>query len=97
MIRNRFFLHSNGIGIRKNDRVKQFVKGGQGQVEIDVQQCQIDYVDHFNAVGCNERDGSDFSTTIKMIRYYLRIFCWVLDRVVHTLCVIVVFLVVSGI
>ena len=26
----------------------------------------------------------DYSTTIRTVRYYLRILCWMLDRVVHT-------------
>ena len=38
----------------------------------------------------NDRDSADYSNTIKTVRYYLRIFCWVLDRVVHTVFVVVV-------
>ena len=73
------------------------MKGGQGRVEIHAPQCEIDHVDHFNAVDSNNRDISEFSTTNKNICLYLRIFCWMLDRLVHTLYVILVFLVVSGI
>ena len=91
------FLHSNVIGTSKNNRAKQFVKGGQSRFEIDVPQCQIDYVDHLKAVDWNRRYSSDFSTTIKMTHYYLRTFCWMLDRVVRTLYAVVVFLEVSDI
>ncbi len=46
---------------------------------------------HFN------RDSADYSTTIRTNRYYLRIFCWVLDRVIHAVYVVVCFLIKSDI
>ena len=52
----------------------KFVKFVQGWVEIDVPQCQIYYVDHFNSVYHNGRDVSDFSTNIKIINYYPRMY-----------------------
>ena len=51
---------------------------------------QAEYVKWFNAVDRNDRDSADYSTSIRTNRYYIRIFCWALDRVVHCLyCVVV--------
>ena len=51
---------------------------------------QRDYVNFCNTVDRNDRDSADYLTTIKTVRYYLRIFCWILDRVIHTMFVVVV-------
>ena len=45
----------------------------------------------------NDRDSADYSTTIRTNRYYLRIFCWALDRVIHAAYVVVCFLIKSDI
>ena len=45
-----------------------------------------------NGVDRNDRDSADYSTSIRTNRYYLRIFCWGLDRVVHAVYVVVCFL-----
>jgi hypothetical protein len=52
---------------------------------------------NYNAVDRNERDSANYSTTIRMNRYYLRIFCWALDRVIHAAYVVVCFLIKSDI
>jgi hypothetical protein len=36
-------------------------------------------------------------TTIRTNRYYLRIFCWALDRVIHVVYVVVCFLIKGGV
>ena len=41
------------------------------------------------------RDSADYSSTIRT--YYLRIFCWALDRVIHAVYVVVCFLIKSDI
>ena len=45
-----------------------------------------------NAVDRNNRDSMGFSTSIRKNRYYIRMFCWVFDRVFHTEYVVVCFL-----
>ena len=52
---------------------------------------------HFNAVDRNDRDSSDYSTSLRTNRYYLRIFFWALDRVIHTVYVVVVWLAAEGV
>ena len=48
-----------------------------------------DNVKHFNDAENNNRDSADYSTSIRTNCYYLRIFCWLLNRAVHTLYVVV--------
>jgi hypothetical protein len=50
---------------------------------------QKHYREHFNAVDINDRDSADYSTSIRTIRYYIRMLCWSLDRVIHTCYVVV--------
>ena len=38
----------------------------------------------------DDQDSAEYSTTIKTLCYYLQIFGWILDRVVHTIFVVVV-------
>ena len=64
---------------------------------IDGPRAQRDYVTFFNAVDRSDRASSDWSTTIRTNIYYIRILCWVLDRVVHTLFVVIVYCSANGI
>ena len=41
----------------------------------------------------NDQDSADYLMTICTNRYYLRIFCWALDRVIHAVYVVVCFLI----
>ena len=52
---------------------------------------------NYNAVDRNDRDIEEYSTTIRTNLYYLRIFCWALDRVIHAAYVVVCFLIKSDI
>ena len=46
---------------------------------------QASYVKYMNGVDRNDRDSSDYSTSFRSNRYYLRLFFWALDRVIHIL------------
>ena len=65
------------------------MKGKDRRGRIDGPRTQAEYREHFNAVDRNDRDSSDFSTSIRTNRYYIRLLCWCLDRVVHTVYVVV--------
>ena len=56
---------------------------------IESPRVQNKYAEHYNAVDKNDRDSADYSTSIRTTRYYLRIFFWILDRVVYTCYVVV--------
>jgi hypothetical protein len=64
---------------------------------INAPRAQQDYIKYFNTVDRNGRDSADYSTSICTNRYYLRIFCWILDRVNHVLFVVECYLANSGI
>ena len=49
------------------------------------------------AVDKNDRDSADWTTTIRTNRYYLRIFCQALDRVLYTVFVVVTYLAAADI
>ena len=77
--------------------VHQRERGSNVSRLIDATRAQQDYMKYFNAVDRNDRDSADYLTSICTNRYYLRIFCWILDRVNHVLYVVVCYLANSGI
>ena len=77
--------------------MKRHVRGKRDREIIDGVQAQVEYSKWYNAVDRNDRDSADYSTTIRTNRYYLRIFCWALDRVIHCEYQVVCFLVSLGI
>jgi hypothetical protein len=46
-------------------------------------------VEVMSVVDINDRDSADYSTSIRTNRYYLRMLCWSLDRVIHACYVVV--------
>ncbi|KAL9183005.1 hypothetical protein ACHAXT_004792, partial [Thalassiosira profunda] len=91
------FLNSNEIGASDGFSMYRHRRGKKTRDIIDGPRAQADYVICFNGVDRNDRDSANYSTTIRTNRYYLRIFCWGLDRVVHAQYVTVCFLASSGI
>ena len=73
------------------------MKGKRVRICIDGPRARQDYAKYFNAVNRNDRDSADYSTSIRTNRYYIRIFCWVLDRVVHTCFAVLLYCVNFGI
>ena len=87
------FLSTNKVGRSDNMTVQRRIRGKRTRDTISAPRAQADYVANYNAVDRNDRDSADYSTTIRTNRYYLRIFCWALDRVIHAVYVVVCFLV----
>jgi hypothetical protein len=83
------FLSSNKVGRSVGYTVSRRVKGKKRPDKIPGPRVQADYIENFNAVDRNDQDSADYSTTIHTNRYYIRIFCWALDRVIHAVYVIV--------
>jgi hypothetical protein len=52
---------------------------------------------HFNAVDKNDCDSADYTTPLRTNRWYLRVFFWLLDRVVHQLYVTLIYCARNGI
>ena len=80
------------MGFSNGYSVFRHVKGKKAQLEIPWPRAQAQYARYMNAVDKNDWDSADYLATIRTNMYYIRIFCWVLDRVIHTLCVVVCFL-----
>ena len=91
------FLNSNDVGFSDGMVVKRHSRGKRSRDTIASPRAQTWYVKFYSAVDKNDRDSADWSSTIKTSRYYLRIFFWGLDRVVHTLYVVVCYLAGAGI
>ena len=84
------FLHTTAVGNSRGNSVRRHSKGRQGRIKIAAPQAQETYAENYSAVDRNDRDSADWSTTIKTVRYFLRIFTWGLDRVDHLVYQIVV-------
>ena len=52
---------------------------------------QGNYAEHFHAVDRNDRGSADCTVTIRTNRWYMRVFFWIVDRVIQCLFVVVVF------
>ena len=90
------FLSSEEIGASVGLSVKRSSKKKKRRATIAAPRVQKSYSKKFSAVDKNDRDGADWSTTFRSVRYYLRMFCWMLDRVVHACYVIVCYLAAAG-
>ena len=82
------FFSTNCVEASSGYFAKRGDKGQQGRDTISAPMAQQDYVQFYAAVDKNDRDIADWSTTIRTNRYYIRIFCWALDRVIQ--CFVVV-------
>ena len=91
------FLHTNNIGPSSGHSVNHSSRGQRGRSTFKAPNAQKDYAKHFNAVDQNDRDSADYTTSLKTHRWYLRIFFWLFDRVIHQLYVIVIYCAKYGI
>ncbi len=73
------------------------IRGKFTRDTIAAPQAQNDYISNYNAIDQNDPDSADYSTIIRTNWYYLRIFCWALDRVIHAVYVVVCFLIKGGV
>ena len=73
------------MGASKGHFVTRRTKGKKDLSILEAPKAQLDYAKQFNAVDKNDRDSSDFTTSISMRTncWYLRVFFWIFDRVIH--------------
>jgi hypothetical protein len=90
-------LSSNKVGASYGMMVHRREKGKNTRTEIAAPQALQDYVKYFNIVDHNDCDIADYTTSIRTNRYYLRIFGWVLDWIIHVMYVVVCYMAESGI
>lgn len=77
------FLHTNNIGPSSGHFVRRSTRGAAGRKTFPAPNAQVNYAQHFNAVDRNDCDSSDYTTSLRTDRWYLSIFFWLFDRVVH--------------
>ena len=68
------FLHTSEVGASSGHFVTRRTKGKKDHSILPAPKAQLDYAKHFNAVDKNDRDSSDFTTSIRTNRWYLRVF-----------------------
>ena len=83
------FLHTHLVKNDGDTTVKRHVKGKRQRIKLNAPPIQPEYVKYFNAVDVNDHDSADYSVSIRTNRWYLRVFLWLVDRVVFSCYLIV--------
>lgn len=83
------FLSPSSVGFSHGMTVKHHSCKRAKRDTIAGPRAQAEFVLYFNAIEVNERDSTDYSTTIRTNWYYLCIFTWSLDHLRHYEYVIV--------
>ncbi len=66
------------------DWLSSGMQKGKKRETIQESHAHADYVRSMNGVDRNDWDSRDYSTRIRSNLWYIRIFCWALDRVIHS-------------
>ena len=84
------YLHSHHVvpDPEKVNTVKRFSPRLKKKREIPSPLVGIDYSKHMNGVDRADRDTADYTVSLRSARYYLRIFYWLLDGVVHSMFIV---------
>jgi hypothetical protein len=90
------FLHTHLVGPSDGGSTKRAIKNKKRRLVINCPPVQKNYAKNMNGVDRNDRDSADYTTSIRINRWYLRIFFWVLDRVIFSCYIIAVYLAASG-
>jgi hypothetical protein len=77
------FLHNNLVQPTKDYFVKRYVKNKARRVSISSHKIVSDYSKHMNGVDHKDRDTADWTVSLKSNRWYLRIFYWLVDGILH--------------
>jgi hypothetical protein len=84
------FLHNNLVQPTKDYFVKRYVKSQQKRQKISSHEIVSDYSKYMSGVDHKDRDTADWTVSLKSNRWYLRIFYWLIDGVLHAAYRIVV-------
>jgi hypothetical protein len=88
------FLHTHLLGQRWWVDETRY-QNKKRRLVINCPPVQKNYAKNMNGVDRNDRDSADYTTSIRINRWYLRIF-FVLDRVIFSCYIIAVYLAASG-
>ena len=85
------------MDLTASDTVKRWSPTKKRKKEIKSHPVVNDYAHHMNGVDKKGRDTSDWTVSLKSYRFYLRIFYWTFDGVIHAMyCVIKNIVAASG-
>ena len=83
------FLHNHLVSSNAEDYVKRWSPRQKKKKKISSHEITHSYALHMNGVDHKDRDTADWTMSIKSNRFYLRIFYWLLDSVIHAMyCVV---------
>ena len=77
------FLHNNLVQPTKDYFVKRHVKNTSEKQEISSHEIVSDYSKYMGGVDHKDRDTADKTVSLKSNRWYLRIFYWLIDGLLH--------------
>ena len=84
------FLHNHLVQPCADDFVERFSPRRKKKRKVVSHAVTSDYIEHFNGVDHKDRDTADWTVSLKSNRFYLRIFYWCLDSIIHAMFVIAV-------
>ena len=92
------FLHAHLVGneIAKT-KVERYIKGRKKRIEIECSAVVKDYSLNINGIDKSDHDRCDISVTIRSIGWYLRIWLWTMEMLIHCVYVVVCYCANEGI
>ena len=92
------FVHTHLVGneIAKT-KVERYIKGRKKRIEIECSAVVKDYSLNINGIDKSDHDRCDISVTIRSIGWYLRIWLWTMEMLIHCVYVVVCYCANEGI
>ena len=84
------FLHNHVVEPIGVCSVSRFCRDNRQRIEIPSHPVVHEYASNYGGVDRKDRDTSDWTTSIRTTRFYLRIFFWLLDATIHLMYNIVI-------
>ena len=87
------FVHTHLVRPIVTNTTMKYIKGNKGRVDIGYPSVAPEYSKFINGVDRNDRVNRDYSVSIRINRWYLRIWFWTIDRMCHCLYIYVYYIV----
>jgi len=79
------FLHNHLVEPEVDSNVLRYSPRKKRKKKIQSHNISKDYSMHMNGVDTKDRDTADWSVSLKSFRYYMRLFYWLFDGVLHAM------------
>jgi hypothetical protein len=83
------FLHNHLVADTEGHTVERWSPTKKRRKSISSHEVTTDYSYHMNGVDHKDRDTADWTVSLKSNRFYLRIFYWLFDGVLHAMYTII--------